>query len=95
MPRLPLWFVLRGLVWNAVLIWILVMVGKQFVRNFQWPTNWRDAGASITVLVIACVWLWFVFKQVGRAVENAKISAATKGKNLESAKRKTEGGDKK
>jgi membrane protein DedA with SNARE-associated domain len=72
MPRLPLWFVLRALVWNAVLIWIFVMVGKQFVRDLQWPTDWQTGLAGlIAVLVTVLVIMWLV-KPKGRLAKKVE-----------------------
>jgi hypothetical protein len=61
MPRLPLWFKLRGLVWNAVLLWIFFMVGKQFVRNLRWRIDWQTGlGGLVAVLVTVLLVMWLV-----------------------------------
>jgi hypothetical protein len=74
MPRLPLWFLLRVLVLDAVLLWLFVMVGRQLVRSIEWrPDDWQTGvGALVVVgvvMVLAVVW---IPRQIRRLVEKAK-----------------------
>jgi hypothetical protein len=74
MPRLPLWFILRVLVLDIVLLWLFVMVGKQLVRSIQWRTNdWQTgAGALVVVgLVMVLAVVWFP-RQIRRLVKKAE-----------------------
>jgi hypothetical protein len=72
MPRLPLWFILRGLAWNAVLLWILFMVGKQFARNLQWRIDWQTGlGGLVALLVTVLAVMWLV-RRNDRLVEKAR-----------------------
>ncbi len=74
MPRLPLWFVLRVLVLDAVLLWLFVMVGRQLVRSIEWRTDdWQTGVGALVVVglvtVLAVVW---IPRQIRRLVEKAK-----------------------
>jgi hypothetical protein len=74
MPRLPLWFILRVLVLDIVLLWLFVMVGKQLVRSIQWRTDdWQTgAGALVVVgLVTVLAVVWFP-RQIRRLVKKAE-----------------------
>jgi hypothetical protein len=74
MPRLPLWFILRVLVLDIVLLWLFVMVGKQLVRSIQWRTDdWQTgAGALVVVgLVMVLAVVWFP-RQIRRLVKKAE-----------------------
>jgi hypothetical protein len=74
MPRLPLWFILRVLVLDIVLLWLFVMVGKQLVRSIQWRTDdWQTgAGALVVVgLITVLAVVWFP-RQIRRLVKKAE-----------------------
>ncbi len=74
MPRFPLWFVLRVLVLDAVLLWLFVIVGRQLVRSIEWRTDdWHTGlGALVVVgLLTVLAVVWFP-RQVRRLVEKAK-----------------------
>ena len=55
MPRLPLWYMLRGVVWMAVLVWTMVMVGKQVII----PSNGPLIGGIMWKVSSRC-WLQLV-----------------------------------